>query len=266
MPTINELAAELGIDVATLKPEAVTKWNGYFADAESKAAEAQKKLTEAQTLQSVIDQNIASFGMTETNMAELKANNAALAAANASYKAAMDELKKQGFSGINIPDIPAGPTPPPSDPIKNLQNLIVQGFTNVNQTAEVNNRHMALFGKPMPDSPSALADEAAAHRMSVTQWADQKYGFAAKQQEVQAAAQADHDRKVAEAAVAKYRESNPSNAGNPELNGGLPSNYPQAPPPRDAKNVREFAGMSTRDKIQNALQRAAQVVGTRGSV
>ena len=60
----------------------------------------------------------------------------------------------------------------------------------------------------------------------------------------------------AAAAVTKYKETNPSVAGHPELNGGVPSGYPNIPKPRDTKSVREFSSMSVREKIASAMIRA----------
>ena len=64
-------------------------------------------MEDAQALQRVIDENIRTAGLTETNMAQLQANNAALTAALASRDAAIEEIKKQGFTGLNIPALPA---------------------------------------------------------------------------------------------------------------------------------------------------------------
>jgi len=265
--TVAQIAAELGIDQATLasKAEIISRYDSQISGWEKSASEAQTTLQEAQklkaqaeTLQATIDQNIANFGINESTTIQLQAHLEAV-------KAAAKTLEEKGGVklDLNLPTIGAKPV---VDPMDNLKGLIVQGFTNINQTQEVNNRYLSLFGKPMPDSPSALADEAAQRRMSVTAWADQKYGLSTKQQEVQQAATAAHEKQIREDAVKEYREKNPSLAGNPDLNGGFPSNYPQVPQPRDGKTVREFAGMSTREKIQNAMSRAKEAVASSGKV
>ncbi len=261
--TIAQIAAELGIDQATLasKQEIISRYDNQIAGFETSAANAQNTLNEAQrikaqaeTLQATIDQNIANFGINESTTIKLKAQLEAV-------KAAAKVLEEQGGTklDLNLPDFSAQA---PVDPVKNLESLIVRGFTNINQTTEANNRHIALYGKPMPDAPSVLADEAAQMRMPVLQWADQKYKLTAKAQEIQAAAQKDHETKLVEKAIQEYKEKNPSYAGNPELNGGFPSNFSQVPAPRDGKTVREFSGMSTREKIQNAMSRARDAVAS----
>ena len=107
MATVEEILAELGITPDPSKAAVVKKWNTTLSasegDAQTKLATAQKKMEDAQALQRVIDENIRTAGLTETNVAQLRANNAALTAANASLVAAVEEIKKQGFTGLNIP-------------------------------------------------------------------------------------------------------------------------------------------------------------------
>ena len=115
MATVEEILAELGITPDPAKAAVVKKWNTTLSasegDAQTKLAAAQKKMDDAQALQRVIDENIRTAGLTETNVAQLQANNAALTAANASLVAAVEEIKKQGFTGLNIPALPALPQP-----------------------------------------------------------------------------------------------------------------------------------------------------------
>lgn len=265
--TVAQIAAELGIDQATLasKAEIISKYDNQFSTLETSASKAQEQLAEAQrlkaqaeTLQATIDQNIANFGINESTTIHLQAQLEAV-------KAAAKTLEEKGGLKLDL-NLPTITPKAPADPIDSLKNLIVQGFTNINQAQEVNNRYLSLFGKPMPDSPSALADEAAQRRLTVSQWADQKYGLANKAQEVAQQEKAKYEAKLKEDAIKEFREKNPSYAGNPELNGGFPSNFPQVPQPRDGKTVREFAGMSTREKIQNAMSRAREAVASSGKV
>ena len=261
MPTIRELAAELGIPEETLtaKADIVSKWDGYFTSADARSSEAQKKLAEAQQLDAVINQNIQSFGYTEANVAQLNASNAAM-------KAAMESMKSQGFNGINIPDLPTM-TPKTTDPMDDLKNIIANGFASVGQTLGVSTRYQRVFGQPLPDDPAMLADEAAKHRMSVSAYAEQKYGITAAEQKLATdKAQKGLD-DYAAIKVKEYAESHASTAGHPELNGGMPSGYPNLPTPRDTKSVREFSQMSKRDKIASAMNRANDLVkSTSGAV
>jgi hypothetical protein len=258
--TVEEILADLGVTLDPAKADSAKKWNGQLSTLETgsaqKLADAQKALQDAQALQRVIDDNIAANGLTEANMAQLRANNAALSAA-------LEEVKKAGFTGINIPNLP--PANPTKDPMKELESLIVKGFTNVGQTLNIANRYQRVFGHPMPDDPGTLADEAAARRMDVVAYAEQKYGFAAAEQKAQQEATAKREAEIRAAAVAEYKEKNPNTAGHPELNPGMPSNYPAIPKPRDGASVREMAGMTTRQKIEAAMKHAVTDVNSRAS-
>ncbi len=259
MATLSELETELGLAPGTLtaKPEVATKWNGLLTDGETKLAAAQKALTDAQNLQRVIDENIEKNGLNETNIAQLRASNAAMAAALA-------EVKKAGFTGITIPEF-AVTAPANANPLEELKTLIVKGFTTSSQAMDVANRYFRVFGKAMPDNPTALADEAAKHRLDVATYAEQKYGFAAAEQKLQAEATAKRETEIAERAVAKWKEDNPSTVGNAHLQPGVPSDYPAIPKPREGASVREFAGMTARQKIENSMKRNLEAVAQRGA-
>ena len=114
--TVEEILADLGATVDPAKTGNVAKWNTALAQTESgaaqKLADAQKQLKDAQDLQRVIDDNITKSGLTEMNIAQLQANNAALTAALASRDAAIKSIKDQGFTGINIPELPLWRLPP----------------------------------------------------------------------------------------------------------------------------------------------------------
>jgi hypothetical protein len=252
--TIAEIAAELGLDPATLKPEVVAKVNSYFSEAEAMRASGEKALQDSQALERVIDQNIAQFG-------SIDAANMQLSAQLAAIKAAQEDLERNGVK-LDL-KLPKGPNP--VDPVKQLQDMITGGFSNMAQAMEVNNQYLALNGKPMPDSPSLLADEAVRNRMTVAQWADQKYGLTKKQQEVQQAQRQKEMDDYAAKQLQTYKDAHPNNAGHPELNGGFPSNYPAVAAPRDNKTVGEFARLSTREKIVSAMQRAVSTVNTQNA-
>src|SRR5271170_4496492 len=105
--SLDVLAQELGIDPTTLsaKGDVVAKWNGYLSEADNKyttATAAQKdaeaKLSAVENEQRVINEQIAAFGMTEANVAAMRANNAAM-------EASLKTLKEQGFD-VKIPEAP----------------------------------------------------------------------------------------------------------------------------------------------------------------
>jgi len=269
MPSLKELETELGLAAGTLtgKTDVAAKWDGYLTegaiakkDAEEKLAAAQKAVNDAAAAQRVIDEQIASFGLTESRVAQLEAANAALTAAQSGYQAAFGRLKEQGFTfeGITLPEAPTSRTAAAPDPIQALVDNTSRGFANMARAIDVSNRYQRVFGKPMPDNLKTLADEAAQQRLTVDAYAERKYGFAGEEKRLADEARAAHDAKIAADAVKKFREENPGYAGHPDLQGGVPSNYPAIPKPRGAASVREFASLPVREKIANALQRASQ--------
>lgn len=252
--TLDVLAQELGIDVATLKPEAVAKWNGYLTEADTKyisATQAQKdadaKLAAVKNEQKVIDDNIAAFGLTESNVIALRANNAAM-------EATLKELKAQGLD-VKIPEAPTVPKPNEFNPDtfrQDVNNSLILGF-------DMNNRYQRLYGTAMPDDLSVLIREAQQVRKPLTQYVAEKYDFAGKETALKTEAQTKRDAEVAAAAVKKYQEEHPVTQGNPELQRGVASRYPTMPK-REAGDNKNFANMSARQKIAASVGRTRQAL------
>ena len=267
--TVEEILADLGVTLDPAKAEAAKTWNGKLSaaqgDAQTKLTAAQKQMEDAQALQRVIDDNIRTAGLTETNMAQLQANNAALTAANAALTAAIEDIKKQGFSGLNIPALPAITQAAAPDPLKTLQETIVKGFTQMGQTVNEMNRYQRVFGAPLPEDPATLADRAANARLSVRDYMEQTYHVTAKEKEIaDQRVQKDRDDYAAKK-LEEWKAANPVTAGHPDLNGGRPSNYPDIPKPREAKDIRAFSSMSPMQKIQDAKARVTKEVQARTS-
>jgi len=249
--SISDLAHDLGIDVATLKPESVSKWNGYLSEADTKyhsATQAQKeaveKLEAAKREQTAIDEQIQKFGVTETSLAELRASNAALTAA-------LDEVKKQGFN-VNMPNLPV-PKADPADPLKELRDRQNLGFRQMGAAMRVQAKYQQIYGKPFGDDPISLIDEAIAARMDVEPYAEKKFDFAGEQKR---RSEADMAKKKAEwetAAVNKYKEDNPQRT--PLEQRGVASKHPQIFKPRDAASDKTFRNLPVKERIAQSVAR-----------
>ena len=255
--TLQDLASQLGIEVSTLKPEGVTYLNNYVSEAETKlsnATQAQKdaetKLEAVKNEQRVIDENIASFGMTEANVAALKANNAAM-------EASLKALKEQGFD-VKIPEAPkANATKTEFDPNgfrADVNRTLIEGFN-------VNNRYQRLFGKALPDDVDALAREASQARMPFSQYVAQKYDFAGEEKRQQDAATKAHDEQIAASAIKKYQEEHPVTSGNPDLQRGVASRHPLIARPQTG-DQKQFANLSARQKIAQSVGRTAAALAS----
>ncbi len=264
---VEEILAALGVAIDPAKAATIQEWNGKLSasenDAQTRLATAQSEMQKAQGLQRVIDDNIRAAGLTETNVAQLQANNAALTAANASLTAAVEEVRKQGFTGITIPALPTITQPTTPDPMKAFQESVVKGFATMGQTLNESNRYQRVFGVPLPEDPATIADRAAQARLSVHDYMEQTYKVSAKEQEIAAAGRQKELDTYAAKQVEAYKAANPVTAGNPDLNGGGSSFYPNLPKPRDAKSIREFSSLSPMQKIQDAKARVTKEVQSR---
>ena len=265
--TVEEILADLGVTVDPAKAASVAKWNSTLATTESSAAQklaaAEKQLQDAQALQRVIDENIRTAGLTETNMAQLQASNAALTAALASREAAIKAIKDQGFTNLNIPDLPAVNTPAPKDPVAEANERINNLASNMAQTLNEMTRYQRVFGAPLPDDPATLADRAIKARMSVHDYVEQTYKVAEKEQATVAASRKKEVDDAVAAGVEAYKAAHPITTGHPELGAGVPSNYPNIPKPSDAKGVAAMSAMSPMEKIRTARDRVSNEVKTR---
>lgn len=256
--TVEEILADLGIPAETIaaKKDNIASWNGKMSasatESAQKLADAQRALQDAENLRAVISDDINKNGANETTLAQLRASNAA-------YAAALAEVKKAGFTGITIPDFPSN-TPPPVDPITGMKTLVVDGFTKIMQLQNAANKYQRVFGKPLPDDPTALADEASARRLDVNTWAEQKYGFAAAENTAREAAAKKHEADLKVTWEEEYKAAHPNDHLRAGEGGGHSSTYPNIPKPSDAKGVREMAGKSPMEKIKMARDRVSAEV------
>jgi hypothetical protein len=262
MPTIAELATELGLDASTFKPEAVAKWNGFLTDAETQYKTAkelkdasEQNLRQVAQEQTAINAYIEQYGASETTRAALEANLAA-------YKAVVDNLKTQG---INV-DVPALTTIPaagnPTKPTNVFDENKFRGqVSNVlAQSINLNNKYQTLYGKPLPDDIDALADQASKAGKQLFQYAAEKYDFAGEEKrKADAATEAERAKWKAEGAK-EYAEKNPNTAGNPFMNGGGDSRNPQILKRHDSKDLREYANLTPREKIARSIANSRELL------
>jgi len=257
MPTILELATELGIDPATLKPEAVTKWNKHLADADTQYAsaaqlkkDAEANLASVQAEKSEIDAYIRQYGESTQTIAALQANNA-------SMEASLKALKDAGMN-VTIPTAPA--IPAKKADVFDPEQFAGRMGSLMAQSVDASNKYMALYGKPLPDGLETLAREATQARKEVGQYAAEKYDFAGEEKRKSEAAQKTRDAEIAAKAVADYKEKNPVVEGNPFQRPGVDSRYSQVFKPREAADLRKFGNMSARDKVASSVARVREAL------
>lgn len=236
MATVAEVLKSAGIadDVAAgLPKEVVAALGGFVAEADTKLSTAAQKATEAEEarrqselnkkdIQDRVDEYIESLNKVGSLEAQL--------AANAAY---FKKLKDQGF------DVPEGSVTEPGDGRKPVVpgspaiggNAVDEGkiISRVrgevgsvfSQYIDANNEHMRLYGYPIPESSSDIAEEAARARKPVGAFVAEKYNFKQKHAEK---AKADYDARVAadvKAGVEEERRKDAEkNGSNPNLRSG----------------------------------------------
>jgi hypothetical protein len=263
--TINDLANELGIDVATLqaKGDVVSKWNGYLSEADNKyktstqaQQDAQEKLAQAQREQQIINDQIAQFGVNNATLEELRA-------ANAAYKAAFETVKKSGLD-IDLSGLPNPTTAAPVDPNKAMQDRYDNAFRHMGAAMRVQARYQQVFGKPYADDPTKLVDEALANRMSVEDYAERKYKFTDEQARISNETRQKEIQAGIDAGVKKYKEDNPTTAGNPGLQRGGASRHPQVFKPREGADRKAFANLPAKERLAQSVARGREMARSLG--
>lgn len=259
--TLDTLAAELGIDPTTLaaKGDVVAKWNGYLSEADNKyqtATKTQKDaletLEQAKRDQQAINEQIEKFGATEATVAEYRANNAALTAA-------LEEVKKQGFN-VTMPNLPT-PKANTADPMQELRDRQNLGFQQMGQAMRVQAKFQQIFGKPFADDPIKLVDDAIAARLPVEEYAERKYKFTEESARIATETRQKEVQAGIDAGIKKYKEDNPSTAGNPAFQRGTASRHPQIFKPRDAADGRKFANLPPKERIAQSVARVRASIG-----
>lgn len=264
MPTVEELAADMGIDLATAKPEGVTKFrtfvadtNKQYTDAKALAAQAEANLAAVQKEQDEINTYIAQYGTSEEARAATEANLAA-------YKAAVENLKAKGIT-VDVPELKvtpaAGGGTPSGKATFDPDKFRGQVGSTIADLTDLNNKHIALTGQPLPDRSNTLAEEARKAGQSLYEYGAKKYDFAGKEKAKADAAQAAHDAEVAAKAVADWKAKNPNVSGDPNQRGGVESANPFIKREKvEGANLREFSNMNPRQKIAASVARSREAI------
>lgn len=107
--------------------------------------------------------------------------------------------------------VPGSPAAPPSfDPSQYLRaDKFAEEVNNIptmlGRLTKISNEHMALFGSPLLDIDDLIAQaQASKGKRNVGQIWEEKYKVQAKRDEIAAAKQAEHDKRIADEAIRKY--------------------------------------------------------------
>jgi hypothetical protein len=239
MPTVQELLKTSGLTdevIAGLPKEAVAAFGGILTDAETKVSTAAQQAAEAAELrrQAELDRKdiqkyVDDYSASLNDQGSLKAKYDAVVA----Y---VDSLKAQGFDAKLPVDVAPSSKPivPGSPAIGGNavdEGKILGRVGNVmSQWLDANNEHIRLYGVPVPDPSTNIAEEAARARKPVGEYMAEKYKF----RERQAAKEKEsYDARVAADVKAKVNEQLRVEAekrgSNPNLRSGESSRASHVP-------------------------------------
>ena len=227
MPTVQEVLKQTGLtdeQITALDPKVITGFTQVVTTAQQSldAAELAKR---AQAQQ--YENEIAPALDTWAN------EKAAYETKMAAYDAALKAAKEGGFQ---VPEILANPNPNQNPGTRGPDGKFVAGanavpgspdfVANLRKEAgaaigsmlDLTWKYQALYGKPMPDSPTVLIAEANAQRMDPIAYAAKKYDFNGRETAIKAEEQKKHDDAIRkEATDAANKEWAEKTGNNPNI-------------------------------------------------
>lgn len=263
MPSVAEVLKSAGItdEVASgLPKEVVAALGGYVAEADVKlstaaqeSSKAEEARRQAELERKEIDAYVKKYELSLNEQGSLEAKNKALTA----Y---VESLKSQGFD-VKIPGVDEGAKPvvPGSPAIGGNavdEGKILGRVGNVmSQWLDANNEHIRLYGTPIPDPSTNIAEEAARARKSVGEYIAEKYQFKARQS---AKEKEVYDARVAADVKAKVDETLRAEAekrgSNPNLRPGESSRSSFVPKIKGEEFHKSDGNLPTRERHKRLLE------------
>lgn len=270
MATVAELLKAAGIadDVAAgLPKEVVTALTGYVSEADTKlqtatqeATKAEEARRQAELERKEINDYVENYGTSLTKMATVEAQNKALIAT-------LESLKTQGFD-VKIPGVTGSDPKPvvPGSPAVGANALdegkILGRVGDVmSQWLDANNEHIRLYGTPIPDNSTAIAEEASRARKPIGQFISERYNFAAKRKEREDAAfNTRVDNEVKSKLEEEHRKLAEESGSNPNLRPGESSRNSFVPKIKREEFHRSDGNVPTRERKVRMIERIHQDV------
>jgi hypothetical protein len=158
------------------------------------------------------------------------------------WRTMAEKAKTGGFMMDQPPFALSTPPPPPGQPRNmngqfvantnpvpgspNVQDLEKKLGTAFGLYADMQWKYRSLYGKEMPDSPTALLNEAETQHMPVLDWVAKKYDYVKREGEIKAEEQKKHDDAIrAEVTAAKDKEFAEKFGSNPNVRQAQVSRY-----------------------------------------
>lgn len=188
MPTVAEVLKQAGLDdtqIAALDAKAMAGFTSLLSTAETERQQAELAQRAAnQMFEEQITPALNAWGNKE----------ATLSAERDYYKTLAEKAKDGGFVAEVPPFQPAQVRGPGGQFVANGNQVpgspSFQDFENragaaIGILTDLQWKYQSLYGKVMPDAPTALLAEATSQRMPLADWAAKKYDFAGKQAAIQ---------------------------------------------------------------------------------
>lgn len=269
--TVAELLKSKGIAddvIAGLPKDISSHLEGYLSDADTKLSAAAQDKSQADELrrQAELDKQevhdyVERYGNSLNDMASAQARDAA----RTTYLA---KLKEQG---VDVPAelLPAIPNPNPNPKPNNgfdPDKFRGQIGDVMSQWMDANNEYFRLFGTPIPDQSTVIAEEAARARKPIGQYIAEKYKFRDRQT---ANEQKAFDDRVAAAVKtqvdAEKQRLAEERGSNPNLRTGEPSRNSFVKPIKGEEFHKSDGNQPKRERMRRMLDNIHRDIAARQS-
>jgi hypothetical protein len=240
MPTVKEILLQTGIsedDISKMDAKLMQGFESVLATSSSaqaaaeaaQAAAAEEKRQLKYMFDNEINPGLLSWGSEksvydarlqymEKLLEGAKANGFIAGEFPAGIKTTVQADTARGSDGKYV----AGGNPVPGSPGFDPGQII----TAVSNANWLSSEHLRLYGTPMPDDFESLLKESTAQRMSIKDYADRKYKFSEKRQEMTVLAQKKHDDGIVKETEDRLRKEYAERfSSNPNIRQGGPSQF-----------------------------------------
>lgn len=243
MPSIREILKQTGMtdeQINAIDTKALSALDAYGSTVEQQAAQAaqagakaeadrqaalaaqqQAELAQRSNVEFYETKIVPSLTGWEAEQKKLQSDVTNAEARAAYYQTLIDKAKENGFVPGETPAFvaPVIPARNPNDgrfvpgqsgspEFKGLDEIRNDVGAALGTMTELQWKYQNLYGTPLPVSPVALVREAEQQKLGVMDYAARKFNFQAREQEIAAQKQKEHDAAIAAAALAEANKAN----------------------------------------------------------
>jgi hypothetical protein len=229
--TVEEVLKQSGFtdeQIRELEPRAITAFGGVLSQAE------RERQANVDFYENSIVPSLTGW---EEEKTRLDGERARLAAEAAFYRTQAEQARQSGFIPADAPGyvprdgqgryVAGAPGGTPGSPqFFDVKQVYERAGDAIGTLTDIQWEHQRLFGQPLPISPSELVRKADAVKLDPRTYAARTFNWDAKQQEIAAKQQADHDDKIRrEAEQARDKVWAEKVGSNPDVRMGQDSRF-----------------------------------------